>query len=106
MPNSFIAHRGYTSMHNVFLDIMVGQGLVGLVPFVLVLVFGAKDCVYLIKRSRGEDAVIAVACSAVLGSILLSAFLYSEIVYINTAGSILFWTHTGLHGFLGVARYA
>ena len=95
MPNSFIAHRGYTSMHNVFLDIMVGQGLVGLVPFVLVLVFGAKDCVYLIKRSRGEDAVIAVACSAVLGSILLSAFLYSEIVYINTAGSILFWTILG-----------
>lgn len=95
IPNSFIAHRGYTSMHNVFLDIMVGQGLFGLIPFVLVLVLGVLNYADLLKRLDGEDATLAVICGAVLGSILLSAFLYSEIVYINTAGSVVFWTVLG-----------
>lgn len=95
MPDLMIAQKGYTSMHNVFVDVLVGQGLVGLVVFVCFLAGGFVRLIALMRKVASHDFPLVCTCALALVAIFVSSLLYSEILYINTAGSVLFWTVSG-----------
>lgn len=95
LPATYIVQEGYTTMHNVFVDAMVSQGILGLVPLLIFIVLGIRAIVQGLILCRGDDYYRAVLLVGILASIAFSALFYSEILYINTVGSVVFWTVLG-----------
>ena len=83
-----------TTSHNVFIDVLYSQGLVGLILFVAIIFITLSRFISLIKRfykSKMTQNYFYVTCVfAMFLSILLSGLFYPEIIYINTVGSAFF----------------
>ena len=89
-----------TTSHNVFIDVLYSQGLVGLILFVTIILITLSRFISLIKRfyhSKMTQNYFYVSCVfAMFLSILLSGLFYPEIIYINTVGSAFFWIIVGI----------
>lgn len=99
LPNSYLVtndHMRFDSMHNMFLEILASQGLVGIISFVL---FAAWVVIGIIKNAKrlwqSENfdmyaitlSIAALACTATL--------VMAEIVYVISPISTLFWMSIG-----------
>lgn len=98
LPDTYIVSNDYTSfasMHNVFMDVLVSQGAVGLLLFfgfilsILITIF--KNLFR--KDDREYTANLFLICTIL--PIAISAMFYSEILYINTANAVFFWFGLG-----------
>ncbi len=98
LPETYIVNNNqsdFASMHNMFIDVMVSQGIVGLV---LLAVFMAFVLLFVFKRLfrlQAEQYGFCAALLCVIVPIVVSGFFYSEIFYMNTAGAVLFWVALG-----------
>ena len=97
-PDSYLInndHMEFTSMHNTFLDVLVAQGALGFLLYVglaagIFLVLIRKQKVIL-RNTQGESmALTAIAISVVCASVLMS-----EIVYVASPMSFIFWMGLG-----------
>ena len=97
-PDSYLInndHMEFTSMHNTFLDVLVAQGALGFILYVglaagIFLVLVRKRQVIL-QNTQGESmALTAIAISVVCASVLMS-----EIVYVASPMSFIFWMGLG-----------
>lgn len=97
-PESYLInndHMEFTSMHNTFLDVLVAQGALGFILYVglaagIFLVLVRKQKVIL-KNTQGESmALTAIAILVVCASVLMS-----EIVYVASPMSFIFWMGLG-----------
>lgn len=98
LPDSYFTRpwTAYTTMHNVFVDTLVSQGVIGL--GLLVVLFGCAGR-SLVRNARYVDSADAPLYAALVASIIaigVSALFYSEILYINTIGSVIFWSFLGM----------
>lgn len=95
MPEGFIAISGFESMHNFVVDILVSQGVIGIV-IVAVLAFGIiKRIVLLTPRLVETDYKQFVFMFASILAIFVSMLTYSEAFYMNTGGAFIFWYFLG-----------
>lgn len=98
LPETYIVNNDQTafaSMHNMFVDVMVSQGTIGvvlLIAFVCIVLFTIFKKIF---RLNAEDYSFCSALLCVIVPIFVSSFFYSEIFYINTAGSVIFWIALG-----------
>lgn len=104
LPDEYISIEHISTMHNVFLDVLAAQGIVGFVLFAGFLLTRAKACMtYAARGARGflfsgdRKSFLLVA---VVAAILASAMFYSEVIYINTVSSVVFWVVLGHLSFL------
>ena len=97
-PESYLInndHMEFTSMHNTFLDVLVAQGALGFILYVglaagVFLVLVRKQKV-IMQNTRGESmALTAIAILVVCASVLMS-----EIVYVASPMSFIFWMGLG-----------
>ncbi len=95
LPQTYIVQAGYTTMHNVFVDILAGQGIVGLAIMLAFVVLGIRLLARGLLAYRGDGYCRMVLLVGILASVAFSALFYSEILYINTVGSVVFWTTLG-----------
>lgn len=97
MPGTYFTQpwTGYTTMHNVFVDTLVAQGLVGLVILLAFVVVLTRRLVTGYRLMDGQSKVFGAALIACLLAIAVSALFYSEILYINTIGAVVFWSFAG-----------
>lgn len=86
IPDTYI---GFESMHNFFFDILVSQGIVGVLILIALMVWIIWTLVkkYLSLDSYSEFAFLM----AVIAAIFASMLTYSEAFYMNTGGAFLFW---------------
>lgn len=94
LPDTYIAKSGYTTMHNIIVDVLVSQGVVGVALF---LAMAALSAVRLRKyfRLARDIRIEAPVMTSVLAAIVVGAMFYTEILYINSPASILFWITLG-----------
>ncbi|NTU89709.1 MAG: hypothetical protein HGA54_07375 [Actinobacteria bacterium] len=82
-------------MHNTFVDVLASQGIIGFVLFVS-LVLGIL--VYIFRRIGQLEKGLYAYATVLFCSLLVPAtsmLFYTEVLYINTVGSVIFWMFLG-----------
>ena len=85
----------FSSMHNIFFDILVGQGAVGVILFV---VTGILFAVRIIRRwptIRSKEArdgsSMYIAMFTILVILVTAGCVMTEIIYVSSPMSTMFW---------------
>ena len=98
LPETFVVNNtieNFASMHNIVLDILVSQGVIGIVFFAIFAVIVLKRLFTGLHRAQGSEYVVITIGICTMLPIIISTIFYSEIIYINTSGSVLFWITLG-----------
>lgn len=95
LPETYIVQAWYATLHNTFVDVLASQGLIGIIVFVSFLL---GVMVYIFRRFRYLDSsqyryACILFCSLLAPAV--SMLFYTEILYINTVGSVVFWIFLG-----------
>ncbi|MBP5618109.1 MAG: O-antigen ligase family protein [Clostridia bacterium] len=99
LPDTYILtndHMVFYTMHNVFVDVMVSQGAVGLLLFLSagVWIFAA-----ILRRMRallyGEHGYAVALAFAIAVTAVASSLFMTELVYVITPLTLLFWISVG-----------
>lgn len=86
IPDTFC---GYESMHSFLFDVLVSQGIIGVV---IILLFFAWAVKMLIEKYKGISSYKEfVFMMTILVAIFVSMLTYSETFYMNTGGAFMFW---------------
>ena len=98
LPDTYIVNNNvvdYDSLHNMFVDILASQGLIGLAITVLLIVNTLR---ILIKGAGylliGESDVMIFSFSIVVAMLLASMF-YTYIFYLHAPQTYIFWLCMG-----------
>ena len=97
-PDTFILNNDMTNfpnMHNLLLDVLVSQGIIGIVIFLILVVYLIIFVLKGIHQSKEIDYFVLCIGLSTLVPIVVSTMFYSEILFINTSGSVLFWLTLG-----------
>lgn len=99
LPDSYLVTNDYMrfkSMHNLFFEILASQGLLGILPFVAFAVWSVvgvlKNWKYL---WRSEEFQLFAIIICVLGTVCASTLVMTEIVYVSSPVSTIFWLGLG-----------
>lgn len=96
-PDSYIAKTGYQA-HNGYVALLVGSGLLGVLPIVIVFILFVKEILFYLKENRGrkirEELLL---CFAVMLTVGISAVFLLEIFFTVTITitGVLFWLFAG-----------
>lgn len=99
IPDSYLItndHMKFESMHNGFLDILVGQGIIG---FGIYIVMAAIFLICIIKnwkRLLKQSAQMGACWFAIVAAIFTATFVMTEIVYVTSPMSTMFWIALGM----------
>lgn len=86
IPDTYV---GFESMHNAFFDVLVSQGIIGMIILVLFIVWVFYN---LFKKYKSLTDYKEFAFSlAIIAAIFVSMLTYSEAFYMNTGSAFLFW---------------
>ena len=81
----------FDSMHDLFLDILASQGIVGIVLFygfgILIIITFIKSAKK-IKEKDGNELLLSVP---IVVSTLVSTLVMTELVYVDSPISTVFW---------------
>ena len=102
LPTTYLINNDagiFDSLHNAFLNVLMGQGIVGFVIFMIFIVL----CVVLIlkgylktkKEEYCRTNVRNAILIAVLAALGASMMFVGDIVYLNSGASFLFWNILG-----------
>lgn len=95
LPDTYIATQNYVAMHNVFLDLLVETGVLGLLSM---LAFIGYMVVWIFKRwgkTAYEDFSYSLCMALTVIAIGISACFLTEIIFINSVGAFFFWSCLG-----------
>ena len=88
-------HMHFSSMHNAFFDILVAQGAVGLLLYLALAVW----CIIAVFKNWKQISMqlqgIAPAYLAVLAAMVCASCFMSEILYVCSPMSFMFWMALG-----------
>lgn len=96
-PDSYIAKTGYQA-HNGYVALLVGSGLLGVLPILILLVLFVRELLIFLKENRGREMEPGLLlCFAVMMTVGISAVFLLEIFFTVTITitSVLFWIFTG-----------
>ena len=96
-PGTYIAnHDKAYELHNVVLNILISQGIIGLIPFsifsflIIKLIWKTKNQTY-----SDQKYLIILLLISIIISISCESMFISDILYLYTPTSILFWISLG-----------
>jgi len=91
MPNGFIAKSGFESMHNTFFDVLVSQGLFGIILLFSLLFSYLREIINKYSTNCVDRYLLSIIIA--VSTTMLS---YTEVLYINTGGAFVFFLVSGL----------
>jgi O-antigen ligase len=98
LPSTYIVSNDYivfNSMHNMIVDVLVSQGLIGIT---ILSIFITSIAIYIFRRLRHLDEQmfkLAVVIFSVLICLSTASLFISDILYVNSPSSFLFWICLG-----------
>ena len=101
LPDSYLItndHMKFSSMHNIFFDILVGQGAVGEIIFLLAGVLFAIRIIRgwsQIRSQSSERSTMYIAQFTILVILVVAGCVMTEIVYVSSPMSSMFWLSLG-----------
>lgn len=101
LPESYLLYVNndfvdFASLHNTFVDILVSQGVLGAVCFLMMFIY---IIIYVLRRIfsvRGESYKLSILLISVMAAVFMSMLVYSETFYMNTGGAFFFWSSLGI----------
>ncbi len=99
MPDSYIItndHMVFYTMHNFFVDVLVSQGILGIAT-----IMGAAlwMVIFLLKKfklfNNGKNASLNFVALSVALTVIASSLFMTEIVYVITPLTLMFWLSMG-----------
>lgn len=100
LPDCYMLTNGFVvfdAFHNMFMDLLSSQGIVGTIVFILIIVLSLIYIIRNYKYIQEEDHLKFIALFSGCVTIVVSSMFVSEILYINNETTVVFWT---LWGFL------
>lgn len=96
-PNSYIAnHNKAYELHNVILNILISQGVIGLIPFIVFTFLIIKFIWNGIRQTYiKENHIVIVLLISIILAISCESMFISDILYLYTPSSIIFWVALG-----------
>ena len=80
-PDSYIAKTGYQA-HNGYIALLVGSGLLGVLPILILLVLFVRELLVFLKENRGREMEPGLLlCFAVMMTVGISAVFLLEIFF-------------------------
>lgn len=98
IPETYMVNndlQNFASCHNMPIDVLVGQGLLGVVLMAVLIVKSFINIVKYINHVEEIDSVFAVVLFAILVVSAFASLLISSIFYINSPESFIFWLSFG-----------
>ena len=99
LPTSYLItndHIHFSSMHNVFFEILASQGILGIVPF---LAFALLIVIHLFRNRKllfeSEEFSAFAAILACMVAVCTASMFIIEIVYVVSPASSVFWIGLG-----------
>ncbi len=97
-PGTYLIHNpqgaSFDAFHNVFVDALAAQGLIGLLLFSAFAALGAVSVFRLLARAarygRRTFELVSVLAAA-LAAVLAESLFISDLLYVNTPTAFLFW---------------
>lgn len=94
VPNSYLVtndHMDFDSMHNVFFDILVGQGVIGLTIYLAMAVLFFITIVKNWSKILKNTSKMCVSYFVILMVMVTASFVMTEIVYVTSPMATIFW---------------
>lgn len=100
LPDTYLInndHGRYNNYHNVFFNILTGQGLVGIAVFLVMVVYAALLLIKTLYRAYGTEHYLLCALIFTLLAIALASSMFvSDIIYTISVNMMLFWYLLGI----------
>lgn len=107
MPKSYIVKNSqgmqFSSMHNLYVDIIVSQGLFGILTFIA---FITLSCINLFKNRKRifEQTKYSVMFISIILTVFASTLVMTEIIYVDSPISTMFWIGLGYLNFICINK--
>ncbi len=98
LPDSYLVtndHMDFDSMHNVFFDILVGQGVIGILIYLAMAVLFFITIVKNWKKILKNSSRMCISCFVILMVMVTASFVMTEIVYVTSPMATVFWMSMG-----------
>lgn len=101
VPNTYIVNNDFTkfaAFHNMWVDILVSQGLVGLFIFLALTMacfFSVFKAYKKMLNTKNENLLEFGLLVSIVFVCLVSSLFLSDTVYVNTQNSVMFWIVLG-----------
>ena len=98
VPDTYIVNNDqgdFASFHNMFIDVLVSQGIVGIVIFLSFVILTLIWLIHLFTQKLKKDYIYLVTLFGIVMSIGVSAMVSPDVVYVNTQHAFMFWTFLG-----------
>ncbi len=98
-PDTYIItndHMVFSTMHNIFFDVLAGQGIIGIGFFLAAVITVAIN---IFKKTEalitGEHSVMYAAAYAIVIATVCSSMFMTELFYVITPLTLMFWSALG-----------
>lgn len=98
VPDTYIVNNDqgdFASFHNMFIDVLASQGIVGIVIFLSFVILTFIWLIHLFMQKLKKDYIYLVTLFGIIISIGVSAIVSPDVVYVNTQHAFMFWTFLG-----------
>ena len=100
LPKTYLInndHGIFNNYHNLLFNVLVGQGIIGLIILLIMIIYAGIHLIKTVYRSVGtEDYSLCSMIFTLLVVALASAMFVSEIIYAISANMMLFWYLLGI----------
>ncbi len=94
LPDTYIVDNDYkefVSLHNIFFDVLAGQGLIGISIFVILILNSVVFTIKWFKKLKKEEYDFMAVMFSILVIMLFASLLISFVFYVNSPESFVFW---------------
>ena len=98
LPDTYIVNNSivhYDSLHNMFVDVLAAQGMIGLVITVLLILNTFRILIKGVKYLLAEEADIMIFSFSMVTAMLLASMFYSYVFYLHAPQTYIFWLCLG-----------
>lgn len=99
LPNTYLVNNdmgAFDTTHNMFIDVLVSQGAVGIL---LLLAFFVCIAVLIVRRfllvESNRTSIYHIALFSVLVVFACSCMFVLDVLYLNSAATVMFWSSLG-----------
>lgn len=98
LPKTYIVNNSlvaYDSLHNVFVDVLVSQGMIGMVIVLAFIVNTVRTLCLGVKGYQKSDYALLVTCLALVAAMAVASMFYSYVFYLHAPQTYIFWLGLG-----------
>ena len=107
MPKTYILNNDqgmyFSSMHNLYVDIIVSQGIFGIISFMSFIILSVINIIKNIKMLFEKSKYTVMFISIIL-TVFASTLVMTEIIYVDSPISTMFWIGLGFLNFICINK--